>query len=141
MRMHAPSPDRRERNRHMSFFSKMSGLTFRPAELAPSPTHCWRVWMFSALLLLTTATLAQAPGSGSSALTLPADPEPITPIPPAPVADPEKLALGKRILEQARLYHDASRYCESGHDAITSATGAHKQKVRSIVTVVRQFAA
>ncbi|ACK52784.1 Cytochrome-c peroxidase [Methylocella silvestris BL2] len=83
--------------------------------------------MCLALLLLTTATFAQAPGSRSSALTLPTDPELITPIPPAPVADPEKLALGKRLFEDARLSHDATRSCASCHDVQTNGADANRR--------------
>ncbi len=42
--------------------------------------------------------------------------EPITPIPPAPTADPSKLALGEQLFRSALLSRDQTRSCLSCHD-------------------------
>ncbi|MGH6880527.1 cytochrome-c peroxidase [Hypericibacter sp.] len=51
-----------------------------------------------------------------------ANQEPITPIPLPPAADPQKLALGKRLFEDPRLSQDGTRTCISCHN--TRANGA-----------------
>jgi cytochrome c peroxidase len=52
----------------------------------------------------------------------PAGDEPITPIPPPPVADPRMLALGERLFHDARLSGDRGRPCSTCH--YTRSTGA-----------------
>ena len=42
--------------------------------------------------------------------------EPITPIPPPPLADPRKLALGERLFRDTRLSADGTLACSSCHD-------------------------
>ena len=50
-------------------------------------------------------------------------PEPITPIPPPPAADPLKLALGESLFDDPLLSHDRTRSCQSCHD--TRSNGAY----------------
>jgi cytochrome c peroxidase len=59
----------------------------------------------------------------------PAGDEPITPIPPPPVADPRKLALGERLFGDARLSGDRDRACSSCHDTRSNGADAAKRKV------------
>lgn len=86
---------------------------------ARSSSRRRRIWPRLALLLLTGAMSAQTADSGVPGPP-PAVPavmeEPITPIPPPPIAAPEKLALGERLFEDRRLSHDGSRACSSCHD-------------------------
>ena len=56
------------------------------------------------------------------------EPEPITPIPPPPVADPLKLALGERLFADRRLSHDGTLSCLSCHNV--HANGADNEKRR-----------
>ena len=71
-------------------------------------------------LLLVRTTLAQAPDPEAPAKLTDALPEPITPIPPPPTADPLKLALGARLFEDHRLSHDETLACSSCHDLHTN---------------------
>ena len=48
--------------------------------------------------------------------------EPITPLPPAPVADPLRVSLGERLFSDTRLSHDDNRSCATCHDV--NANGA-----------------
>jgi cytochrome c peroxidase len=65
------------------------------------------------LVLLCLSALAAAPsptappGAGS---------EPITPIPPPPVQDLRRVALGEQLFNDPRLSHDNARSCSSCHD-------------------------
>jgi cytochrome c peroxidase len=84
-----------------------------------------------ASLLLATSAGAQAPDSHPSDLKPFADQEPITPIPPPPAADPQKLALGERLFGDPRLSGDGTLACSSCHDLQTNgaagngSNGAH----------------
>jgi cytochrome c peroxidase len=69
-----------------------------------------------ALLALTRSVPAQVPALSSVVPPPAADPEPITPIPPAPAANPLKLALGEHLFEDRRLSHDGTLACVSCHD-------------------------
>jgi cytochrome c peroxidase len=42
--------------------------------------------------------------------------EPITPLPPAPAADPRRVALGELLFSDTRLSHDNNRSCTTCHD-------------------------
>ena len=53
---------------------------------------------------------------GLSVADLPADSEPIKPIPPGPLADPDKVALGRALFHDPRLSKDDSVACVSCHD-------------------------
>jgi cytochrome c peroxidase len=81
-----------------------------------------------ALLVVVNGTPAQDSDfdlSGSP----PAEEEPITPIPPPPVADPLKLALGESLFEDRRLSHDGSLACSSCHDIQTNGADDGGRKV------------
>jgi cytochrome c peroxidase len=53
-------------------------------------------------------------------------PEPITPIPPPPPANPLKLALGESLFEDPLLSHDRSRSCLSCHDTRSNGANTHR---------------
>lgn len=74
-----------------------------------------------------------APATGCDAPTRDAagqaSDEPITPIPPPPVADPLKLALGERLFRDARLSGDEGRPCSACHDTSTNGADAASRTV------------
>jgi cytochrome c peroxidase len=72
------------------------------------------------MISLVIATPAQMPNLPISGVTPATDLEPITPIPPAPVADPRKLALGEQLFQDRRLSHDGTLACSSCHDVHTN---------------------
>jgi cytochrome c peroxidase len=76
------------------------------------------------MLLLTSVAAAQAPDPQASGVKPLADQEPITPIPPPPAADPQKLALGERLFGDPRLSGDGKLACSSCHDLRTNGAGA-----------------
>ena len=78
------------------------------------------------LLLFGSGAPAQGPEPSISAPSPPADSEPITPIPPAPAADPLKLALGERLFADPILSHDGKRACTSCHDVHTNGASANR---------------
>lgn len=69
---------------------------------------------------------AEAPSLGVPVRSNATVQEPVTPIPPAPAADPRKLSLGERLFEDPRLSHDGSRACVTCHD--TRANGASNRR-------------
>ena len=74
----------------------------------------WNRWLGVVCLVplaLAQSVPAQMPGTPPAAV-----PAPITPIPPAPAADPLKLALGERLFADRRLSHDETLACMSCHD-------------------------
>ncbi len=75
--------------------------------------------MFLAVLCLCTlgSSLAQAPPPHFRP-----GQEPITPLPPTPIQDPQQVALGDRLFHDPRLSHDNTLSCNSCHDV--SANGA-----------------
>jgi cytochrome c peroxidase len=79
-----------------------------------------RSWLWIGLLLLTSGAAAQAPDPQISGVKPLADQEPITPIPPPPAADPQKLALGERLFGDLRLSGDGKLACSSCHDLRTN---------------------
>jgi cytochrome c peroxidase len=78
--------------------------------------HCRLLWICLGLLLLASASAAQAPDNRTSDAKPLADQEPITPIPPPPAADPRKLVLGERLFGDPRLSGDGKLACSSCHD-------------------------
>jgi cytochrome c peroxidase len=78
-----------------------------------------------ALLLLIWASPAAA-DPHSSSVDLPAEDEPITPVPQPPSADPVKLAIGERLFADPRLSRDGSRACSSCHDIGTNGADANQ---------------
>ena len=75
------------------------------------------------VILVTTATAPEPQIPGPSIL---ADQEPITPIPPSPSADPQKLALGERLFADPRLSADGSRACSFCHDIRTNGADSNQ---------------
>ena len=53
-------------------------------------------------------------------------PEPITPIPPPPAANPLKLALGESLFEDPLLSRDRTRSCQSCHDTRSNGANTHQ---------------
>jgi cytochrome c peroxidase len=81
------------------------------------------------LLMLTSGAAAQTPDLPGSGVRLVADQEPITPIPPPPAADPQKLALGERLYGDPRLSGDGKLACSSCHDLRTNGAGGNSANV------------
>jgi cytochrome c peroxidase len=81
------------------------------------------------LLFVIAVTVGAAPESRIPALQDPAAQEPITPIPPAPDADPLKLAIGERLFADPRLSHDGTLTCSSCHDVHSN--GADSKRLRT----------
>jgi cytochrome c peroxidase len=79
-----------------------------------------------ASLFVIAVTVGAAPESPIPSLQGPAAPEPINPIPPAPDADPLKLALGERLFADPRLSGNGSRSCSSCHDIHTNGADANR---------------
>jgi cytochrome c peroxidase len=112
------------------------------------------MWCAVALLLLVDGAGAQTPGPGpqsvvqtddiqapaqipasapgplgqshGSLLDLSHFPEPITPIPAPPPANPLRLALGERLFEDPGLSRDRSRSCLSCHDTRSNGADANR---------------
>ena len=82
-----------------------------------------------ALLFVIAVTVGAAPKSQIPSSQSPAAQEPITPIPPAPDADPWKLALGERLFADPRLSHDGTLTCSSCHDVHSN--GADSKRLRT----------
>lgn len=93
--------------------------------IAPRRPPSRHVWACLALLLLSSGVAAHVanvagpqiagPEPAVSDLDLPADQEPITPIPQPPVDVPLRLALGEHLFEDPRLSRDGTRACSSCH--------------------------
>ena len=98
--------------------SPTPALIQRAATVAGFRTTC---------LLLTLLCLhAASPASAQSpALQAHAAQEPITPIPPAPMKDPRRVALGEQLFQDRRLSHDNARSCSSCHDTQTNGASAN----------------
>jgi len=80
-------------------------------------------WICLLLLPLLTAGVAQTPRSDAWRLNALADQEPIVPIPPPPVADPRKLALGERLFSDPLLSGNGKLACASCHDLRSNGAG------------------
>lgn len=98
----------------------------RPAMSAIPRLRRWLGSACLASLLLATGAGAQAPDSSSLDSKPFAEQEPITPIPPPPTADPQKLALGERLFGDPRLSGDGKLACSSCHDVRTNGAGNGK---------------
>ena len=79
-----------------------------------------------AALLVIVATAAAASQPEIPGLQAPADQEPVSSVPPPPVADPFKLALGERLFADPRLSRDGSRTCSSCHDVSTNGADGNR---------------
>jgi cytochrome c peroxidase len=84
-------------------------------------------WLGLFLWFIASGTVAQVPNLPTSTAMLPADQEPITPIPQPPAADPLKLALGERLFSDRRLSHDGTIACSSCHDLHTNGASDDKR--------------
>lgn len=98
---------------------------FAPTRPASSRRRLARILL--ALLLLIGEVAAQPVDSEALESELPGDQEPITPVPPPPIGDPLKLALGKRLFEDPRLSRDGTRACSSCHDLDTNGATANRR--------------
>jgi cytochrome c peroxidase len=74
----------------------------------------------SILLVALWLSFAAIASAQAPALQPTAAREPITPIPPPPIEDPRRLALGDRLFHDNRLSRDNSRSCGSCHDTRTN---------------------
>jgi cytochrome c peroxidase len=88
-----------------------------PAASPDTSQRRW-AWIFLAAVLLIGG--APAPGPQAAEPVLPASQEPISPIPPAPEIDPQKLALGESLFRDVRLSGNGQRSCASCHDPDTN---------------------
>jgi cytochrome c peroxidase len=108
-----------------------AGLVLQKAVDIPSaPTgssfHRRKAGGYLAALLVIVATTAAASQSEFPGLQAPADQEPISSVPPPPVADPLQLALGERLFADPRLSRDGSRTCSSCHDVGTNGADGNR---------------
>jgi cytochrome c peroxidase len=78
-------------------------------------------------LLLVLVQLNGVLPATAQSLDLPpaARPEPITPIPPPAVLDPQRVALGEQLFQDQRLSHDNTHSCGSCHDTRTNGASAN----------------
>jgi len=82
-----------------------------------------------ALLVVITISTGAGPLSQPLGPQAAAEQEPITPVPPLPLTDPSKLALGERLFADPRLSSDGSRACTTCHDIRTNgADGRRRDK-------------
>jgi cytochrome c peroxidase len=98
------------------------------AGLAVAVALRWPLSICLGLLLASGVALQAAPESPPSCTT-PLPEEPITPIPPPPVADSRKLELGERLFSDTRLSASGNLACSSCHDV--QANGADPGKAKS----------
>jgi cytochrome c peroxidase len=97
-----------------------------PSAPTGSSLHRRKTGGYLAALLVIVATTAAASQSEIPGLQTPADQEPISPVPPSPVADPLQLALGERLFADPRLSRDGSRTCSSCHDVSTNGADGNR---------------
>src|SRR5215471_19463009 len=102
----------------MTFFQSQRRLLMLRYRALPSP----RVWgaggaaVFLFLAVAFNGTVSRAVPWPQRDATILLTQEPITPIPPAPDADPLKLALGEELFRSPLLSRDQTRACLSCHD-------------------------
>jgi cytochrome c peroxidase len=97
-----------------------------PGAPAGSSLHSRKGGGYLAALLVIVATAAAASQPEIPGLQAPADQEPVSSVPPPPVADPFKLALGERLFADPRLSRDGSRTCSSCHDVSTNGADGNR---------------
>src|ERR1700730_2740816 len=104
-------------------------ISFARGPVVPTAlrAHCRLLWICLGLLLLASASAAQAPDNRTPDAKPLADQEPITPIPPPPAGDPHKLALGERLFGDPRLSGDGKLACMSCHDLRTNGASAGRR--------------
>jgi cytochrome c peroxidase len=104
----------------------------RAANLGLSPAivrwYCRRrVSSYLVILLLVGAAPVQPSDPQTSGSLLPSNEEPITPIPPAPAADPLRQALGERLFTDYRLSGNGRLACSSCHDIATNGASRNRR--------------
>jgi cytochrome c peroxidase len=97
-----------------------------PSAPTGSSLHRRKAGGYLAALLVIVATTAAASQSEIPSQQTPADQEPISSVPPPPVADPLQLALGERLFADPRLSRDGSRTCTSCHDVSTNGADGNR---------------
>lgn len=97
------------------------------AGLATARARCWPLSICLGLLLASGVALQATPEFRPSCAT-PLPEEPITPIPPPPIADSRRLELGERLFSDTRLSASGNLSCSSCHDL--HANGADHGKAR-----------
>jgi cytochrome c peroxidase len=78
------------------------------------------------LLLLTGGPALAQVLPADRGLRPPTGDQPITPIPPAPIADPRKIALGEHLFSDPLLSGDAKRACSSCHEVGTNGANGRR---------------
>jgi cytochrome c peroxidase len=116
----------------MSRRSIMGFFTAGPAARTGLPLRRRWPWTVLSLLLVgggafTQASHSRDPSSRHPNVELSPYQEPITPVPPPPVADPLKLTLGERLFEDPRLSHDGKRTCSACHDVHTNGADGRRR--------------
>jgi cytochrome c peroxidase len=97
-------------------------------------------WLFAGFLasslsvLLSGAPAAVAPPPSDMLRVQAAGEEPITPIPAAPTADPQKLALGERLFNDPRLSAAGDVACSSCHDLRTNGADGTEHRAEKDAT-------
>ena len=124
-------------NRSFIHVAKVAGRIFearlvlqKAVDIPSAPTasslHRRKAGGYLASLLVIVATAAAASQPQIPGLPAPADQEPISSVPPAPVANPVQLALGERLFADPRLSRDGSRTCSSCHDVGTNGADGNR---------------
>jgi cytochrome c peroxidase len=85
----------------------------------------WCTWLLLGLSLVAGGAYAQAPSPRPN-IDIPADHEPITPIPQTLSVDSRTAKLGAELFHDPRLSGDGSRACSSCHDVTTNGAGASR---------------
>ena len=106
-----------------------NGVCVRAGDAGRRRAHAmWPLWICVALLLLSLAggAVAQVSDSDASVARPSADPEPITPIPQPPAADPQKLRLGERLISGIPACPQSNNFaCSTCHDISRNGAGGH----------------
>jgi cytochrome c peroxidase len=91
------------------------------------------IWLGLGLGLASGAS-AQAPSESRASCATTTTEEPIAPVPPPPVADPKRLALGERLFTDPRLSAGGDLACSSCHDIHSNGAGGRRTSVKPNVT-------
>jgi cytochrome c peroxidase len=83
----------------------------------------WRTWLLLGLSLVASEAHAHARSTHPN-VDIPADHEPITPIPQTLSVDSRTVKLGAELFSDPRLSGDGTRACSSCHDVTTNGAGA-----------------
>src|SRR5882724_6788178 len=91
----------------------------------------WLLAICLGLLVVASGAAAQAPSESRASCATTLTEEPIAPIPPPPVADPNKLALGERLFTDPRLSAGGDLACSSCHVIHSNGAGGRKASVKA----------